>query len=499
MRLSRIDEIFDAIKKEKKIEVNLDEIKYLEKMELIKFIEKGQFEAIRKEINYKIDKLITEISSAKEEINHINEELKSAKAYFSLKSTNDKKRQRVVDLQQIVDEKTKTLKETKKKRDELDKPRTDPSGYAFTGCGYLKITSKGDNRARYIRAAMPRMEDAAYSELEENLNKIQSAIVSRCKNILDIYNNLVNKSKFSDSEHTMKFAMILMWLKGNKDESISRAHIIDDRMYAMGFPHTERMDAVLMLTLGEGDMHYLSDRAVEMFLVLCGDRYARNYFTWRIAVNCVKIPGQYTLDKYRRYEEMQNAMRVKGWSKRSAETDLIALNLAREEGSVHHILEEFIGTKNKLLKRGASGGFKLNVAALILRRMASNVDEAADRFMSILDVMNTNGLGSGSGNYPFAAILSTMPGIVDENILMIIETVDILKKTGLRSRGYYTASFIAEDVIKELHRFKEDAGSEKNRSLSPKDAEQNKISDVPTWTAETKKFLLENLALGLLE
>jgi len=494
MQLLRMQEIFSAISKGGKINVTEDEISFLVGKELLSSMSAAEYEKVngenkeKQELNRNLERSWGECHKIETRITEIEEFFRTFVAKISLKTNNDKKRSELEKLKEELATKHGAMEKMKKRRDELGQSKADTSGYMQTGAGYVKITEKGKERARFVQSLSERLKNVSCEQMEKEIGKTLEVIKSRSGKIHEALNLLVQKKKFNESENTAKFAMVLSTLKGDMDENISRAHIVDDRLYGMDFTSSERLDAVSFMVLQEGNMDRATDRLVEMFFLLCGDAYSKNYSTWKLAASMQKVPGGYALDKYKRFNNILNAMKENGWSKRSTESSLIAFNLAKKDGSATEIVEEFVSLRNKMTKRGVRDCFSLNVANLILEQAGTNFDHSADKFMKVLDIMKANNWSTSTSYYPLAAILASMKGPVEENLLFLKETTELVKKMGFRNPNHAAAIIIA-GVTNELDR-KSDSGESIDKT--------NYVEGIKDFDS-FERNLLEWMVLGLFD
>jgi hypothetical protein len=293
---------------------------------------------------------------------------------------------------------------------------------------YVALSENGNHLLPFLAAGISKAENRPYEEFEKAFLLMEAAIRSRCERFLEMYKYLRSNGFNSDSK-VIQTALSLSGLDGTVEEVWEKAKVVNDFFYEHDWRSYDRLRIVSSVTSLPGDIHELRDKLEEIFRVMTQGGHSKCYATWSEAAALLKIPSGDAEEKYRRYEDMREALAKRGWRKGSSASCIIAANLSQRSGEPESIAEEFRTLEKKLVERGRNDSIESGIASLILMGMKGTLDERADRFVEVFQAMKARSWGS-TDDYPAAAVLTLTPGTPEENVLRLAQTRKWLRDNG---------------------------------------------------------------------
>jgi hypothetical protein len=332
-------------------------------------------------------------------------------------------------LEEEIEKETTMLGKVTSEKDRLEALTKEMEGYSGANEGYLKITDLGRKKAKLLAARVERLGSSTYDAFENEITIVGKAIDERYQRFMKFYSYLVEQG-FQKDNQVVQYALSLSCNEGTIEELYNRSGVINTYLYNNKWQSYERLRIVSMVSAQKGDIEKLKKHLEEIFLIMINDGHEKCYSTWAEAAGIMRIEGKSAAEKYRRFEDMRNALDARQWAKGKASTCYIAANLSQKKGDPENIAEEFRTLENKLVEKGRDDSVESGMAALVLLDGKGTLDERVDRFTLAFETMHKYGWKKERTYYAAAAIVSLMPGTVEENVLWLDEVTERLKADG---------------------------------------------------------------------
>lgn len=330
---------------------------------------------------------------------------------------------------------------TESEMKKLEQAVVDIDNYIKIPGGYARISKFGAEMTERLGRALPRLKDISYEKFDKEFWEVNQAIEKKYSRGLSFYSALV-KEGFSKYSEVVQFGLALSNMGGDFQEIYKRAMVINNYLYNQKWTSYERLPIVSAVAAQEGDIHKLKDAMVEMFLLLIEKGNSKGYATWSEAAACLKIKGSSAMEKFERYDRLQDALNERQWGRGTAATCYIASNLAQKEEDVVALAEQFRNLEKKIVERGRNDCIQSGIAALMLMDYEGTPDEKADRFNETFMAMCRYGWEKDTKYYAAAGIVSLVPWTVEENVKWLDDITERLKK-----EGYSNVTDIALPII----------------------------------------------------
>lgn len=290
-------------------------------------------------------------------------------------------------------------------------------------------------------------------------NVSEEAVLERYDRFRKIQQYMLNNSWQKDSKVT-NCAITLSKLEDEVSEIYKRMMVINDNIYNLKWQNYNRLAAVALTTIQEGDINKLWKQLDEITRIMVSDGYPKKYYTWLNGANILRIPGELSLkEKYRRFDyrrfdkiEYELTIIEKGWKRHGKNTGLIASNLVRYGGTPEEIVKQHRHTETTIIQKAKANNlqywddFPMGVAALLLMDSEESLDNSADKLITSLKALHQKNYTQDSACYISAAALALMPGETEENMRLFLQVTRKLETDGLQKYGLRAFSIILNNT-----------------------------------------------------
>lgn len=350
---------------------------------------------------------------------------------FSFQSTLDREQAELSQAEIGLQAANQGLSDSQNERDRLEKLKIEIQPYVFVSGEYVAPTELGQKRLRQLSVRMPRIEDSELDPVLDEITNVEAAINTRYERFKQFYEGLIKKG-FRHDPRVGQFALSLSGIEGDFETTFQQIEKIDSELEAKlndryGYTKDyDRLKILAALAINKDAANF--DELAELYGLAIENGHTNSWATLFEQVLCLRIPQKDAQAKWQRYDGLQDELDKRQWAKNKAATCYIAANLARREGDLASIAEEFRGLEKKLIETGRSDCVKSGIAALVLLAGKEDLDARVKRFNETFLQMHKYGWKKDSSYYPAAAVVSLMPGTVEENVQLLDDVTERLNK-----------------------------------------------------------------------